>query len=166
MSEFTKSAARLDQLAEDYKTAALSCKLANSEAVETMVAISTRLQEEQKRTDERIGELEATINNVANRSATVRKMATLELERQKAYKPTITAEERKAFEEKAAEFEQALSDMRKIKVQLQETRASVKRQIEEEFKISVIYPTDTESLSNTLASLQDEFVRRFGEETV
>ncbi|MCD8069076.1 MAG: hypothetical protein LUE87_09360 [Lachnospiraceae bacterium] len=163
MSEFTKCAARLDQLAEDYRITGLSIKCANSELVEIMVGVSTRLRQEQRRNEDRAKELRATIADTANRSAIVRKMAAQELERLEAVTPKITPEERQMFQEKIDEADSTLKDMKKIEQDLRNTRAEIKRRLEEDFTLLKLYPLDVQLLSRNIEDKQAEFSKRFGE---
>ncbi|MCD8130552.1 MAG: hypothetical protein LUE16_04635 [Lachnospiraceae bacterium] len=163
MSEFTKSAARLDQLAEDYRITGLSIKCANAELVEIIVGISTRIQQEPRRNEDHARELRATVGDTANRSPIVRKMAAQELERLEAVTPKITPEERQMFRERMDEANAAVSEMKQLELRLTTARRELRQQIDEDFKLLKIYPLDAQLLSRNIEDKQAEFLKRFGE---
>ncbi|MCD8051278.1 MAG: hypothetical protein LUE89_06325 [Clostridiales bacterium] len=161
MSKFLEDAKQLDQLASDYRLTALSVDVAKKEAAEILDAISARIQQEQAHNEERRAELQAAVDD-KSRSEVVRKMAGLELERLEGTTPTVTQEERALFAEKINEANAALSELRKIGSQLTAARSALKRQVDEDFKLSSLSKFDALLLSRHVEGVQERFERSFG----
>lgn len=160
---FIESAKGLVQLADDYKLTGLSIRASKNEAAEILDAVTARIQQEQAHNEERHAELQAAIDDKA-RSEVVRKMAGLELERLEGLTPTVTQEERALFAEKINEANAALSELRKIESQLTAARSALKKQIDEDFKLSVLSPVDALLFSRRIEGVQERFERSFGKQ--
>lgn len=163
MSKFLENAKRLDQLASDYRLTDLSVEVAKKEAAEILDAIGERIEQEQAHNEERRAELQTAVDD-KSRSEVVRKMAGLELERLEGLTPTVTQEERALFAEKINEANAALSELRKIESQLTAARSALKKQIDEDFKLSVLSPVDALLFSRRIEGVQERFERSFGKQ--
>lgn len=155
---------KLDQLANDYKAVCICLRTAEDEAREILAAVGARIDSEKAYNSKRVKELEATVKDGA-RSATIQRMAQLELEQLRAAAPTITQQERQAYEAKCTEACQALADLRKTKAQLLAVHEQAKRQLEEMRPCS-IYPVDLQTFESQVGGMTEAFEARYGKKAM
>lgn len=110
---------KLEQLAEDFACTWLAFNASSHDANDLIASVGARLRMEQEQNAARAAELERTAAD-SSRSATVRRVAGVELSRIRDRKISATQEEVAAFAALVREQEGALLDLKKIQTEFLE----------------------------------------------
>ncbi|MCD8362337.1 MAG: hypothetical protein LUC98_05135 [Lachnospiraceae bacterium] len=153
---FVDTAKALSQAAEDTKIGFLATRLAANEMNEIKSEIERRIETDKEKTRAEVAELERLAADTS-RTATARKMSALQLERLKAYRPSVLPDELAAFNEKHAEATQALADWRTAEKKLRELLRAAKDALEAMAPGKLTQGADPQLLQRTIEHHREKF---------
>lgn len=143
------------RLCEDFAVCEAAFNVAYNNTKEILSSVKSRLDADRAQAAARIAELEACERD-PERSATVRRMITLELEqlRNRAV-PAPTVEEAEAFNQEAGAAEDAIRDLRALKVKIREAVDAVNAEVQR-LRLETL-GHDTDLHERWLDGIQKEF---------
>lgn len=150
-----KALRQIDTLKETFDFERLAFAAAQRELDAIADAVAQRQTDERKQHEAKRADLEDKANNIRY-PLSVRRLAAQELDCMEGYQPTITSNERQAFQEEAAAARLALSDLLQTSAAIRTALSEAKQELEH-VKDETVRTMDVTALENSIRGSVERF---------
>lgn len=150
-----KALRQIDTLKETFDFERLAFAAAQRELDAITAAVAQRQTNERKQHEAKRADLQGKVNN-SRYPLSVRRLAAQELDCLEEYQPTITSNERQAFQEEAAAARLALSDLIQTSSAIRTTLSEAKQELEQ-VRDTTVRTMDVTALENSIRGSVERF---------